>query len=282
VTHIDLFSGIGGFALAARWAGIKTVQFVEIDPFCQRILQKNFKEVPIHDDIKTFKWSGASPFILTGGVPCQPASCAGKRKGKTDDRWLWGETFEVIAEVKPTWCILENVRGLLTLEQGVAFDKLLSGLEAIDYETRTFIIPACAVNAPHRRDRVWIVANNNRSGYGAPASRADSNGQALGKEQEQPQSEYSGQDSSLTNTNTGGIRRHQRESVAERATPCSGEQWSESWLKVATSLCRVDDGVPKRVDRINRLKALGNSIVPQVAFEIMKVIKTIKLQGEEV
>jgi len=96
--------------------------------------------------------------VLTAGTPCQPASCAGKRRGREDDRWLWEETLRVIAEVKPKWCILENVRGLLTLEQGMAFEYIILELEAIGYETRTFIIPACALNAPHRRDRVWIVA----------------------------------------------------------------------------------------------------------------------------
>lgn len=159
LTHIDLFSGIGGFALAARWAGIETVQFVEIDKFCQKVLAKNFKDVPIHDDIKTFKYSGASPFILTGGVPCQPASCAGKRKGKEDDRWLWPEAFRIVSEVKPEWCLFENVAGLLSLEGGLVFDNLLAELEGQGYEVWPVIIPACAVNAPHRRDRVWIVAH---------------------------------------------------------------------------------------------------------------------------
>src|SRR3990167_9178982 len=99
------------------------------------------------------------PFILTAGVPCQPASQAGRRKGKIDDRWLWPQTFAVIRELKPTWCVLENVRGLLTLERGVVFQELLATLESIGYQFQCFIIPAVAVNAPHRRDRVWIVAH---------------------------------------------------------------------------------------------------------------------------
>lgn len=98
--------------------------------------------------------------VVTAGTPCQPASQAGKRRGKADDRWLWGETFRIIKETKPTWCILENVRGLLTLEHGLAFEDLLADLEGNRYTVQTFIIPACAVNAPHRRDRVWIIARN--------------------------------------------------------------------------------------------------------------------------
>jgi DNA (cytosine-5)-methyltransferase 1 len=228
-THIDLFSGIGGFALAARWAGIKTVQFVEIDKFCQKVLQKNFPGVPIHDDIKTFtyaNWRGRittiptsgsierniresesksdrwkkenfsydHPFLLTGGFPCQPFSCAGKRRGKEDDRYLWEEMLRVIKEFKPTWIIGENVNGIRSMEfqDGVSdlegdtviqedgngdytnvLDGICDSLEAIGYEVQPIIIPACAVNAPHRRDRVWIVANR-RCEHG---ERAEVNGE---------------------------------------------------------------------------------------------------------
>jgi len=153
--HIDLFSGIGGFSLAARWAGFETVQFVEIDPFCRKVLNKNFPGVPIHDDIKTYKHSGASrPFLLTGGFPCQPFSCAGKRRGAEDDRALWPEMLRVISEARPTWVIGENVGGFISM----GLDDCISDLEAEGYTVQPFVIPACAVNAPHRRDRVWIVA----------------------------------------------------------------------------------------------------------------------------
>ena len=151
LTHLDLFSGIGGFALAARWAGIETVQFVEIDPFCQKVLTKNFPGVPIHDDIKTFAyserggrngqtisiqpgesrqesdvptWSDKRPFLLTGGFPCQPFSCAGKRRGKEDDRALWPEMLRVIQEVRPYWIIGENVAGINSLFQYDSFSEM--------------------------------------------------------------------------------------------------------------------------------------------------------------
>jgi len=153
---LDLFSGIGGFSLAASWAGIKTVQFVENDKYCQRVLAKNFKGVPIHDDIKTFKGQPGTADIVSGGFPCQPFSVAGQRRGTEDDRALWPEMFRIIQEVQPAWVLGENVAGIVSLE----LDNVLSDLEDEGYETQAFIIPACAVGAPHRRDRVWIVANS--------------------------------------------------------------------------------------------------------------------------
>ena len=184
MNHVDLFSGIGGFALAARWAGIETVQFVELDPFCQKVLQKNFPGIPIHDDIKTFTYTKAiqndkrrcgsvevasrngesgdtsigpcnQPFLLTGGFPCQPFSCAGKRRGKEDDRYLWPEMLRVISEAKPTWVIGENVAGFINM----GLDDCIPDLEREGYEVQPIVIPACAVQAPHRRDRVWIIAH---------------------------------------------------------------------------------------------------------------------------
>jgi DNA-cytosine methyltransferase len=147
---------IGGFSLGLERAGFKTVVFCEQDKFCQKVLKKHWPGVPIEPDIKTFdgkKYAGA--FILTGGFPCQPFSCAGKRRGKEDDRALWPEMFRVIQEVRPHWIIGENVAGFI----GMGLDESISDLEREGYSVQAFIIPACAVNAPHRRDRVWIVAN---------------------------------------------------------------------------------------------------------------------------
>ena len=156
--HLDLFSGIGGFALAARWAGIETVQFVEIEPFAQKVLNKNFPNIPIHDDIKTFKadeFSGIG--IITGGYPCQPFSQAGQRRGEKDDRHLWPEMFRVIREARPDWVLAENVAGHVSM----GLDDVLDDLESEDYTTQSIVIPACAKDARHRRDRVWIVAYAN-------------------------------------------------------------------------------------------------------------------------
>ena len=156
--HLDLFSGIGGFALAARWAGLETIGFCEKDEFCQKVINKHWPGVPIFSDIKELtgdqlKSDGIIPDIITGGFPCQSFSCAGQQRGKGDDRYLWPEMFRVIREIHPAWVIGENVRGIVNM----ALDEVISNLESVGYETATFIIPACGVDAPHRRDRVWII-----------------------------------------------------------------------------------------------------------------------------
>jgi len=158
-THLDLFSGIGGFALAARWNGYRTVGFCDNEPYAQAVLKKHWPEVPCHKDIREVRgelYAGVT--LLTGGFPCQPFSVAGKQRGKDDNRYLWPEMLRVIQEAKPAWIIGENVAGIVNL----ALDRIHADLEAQDYEVESFIIPACAVNAPHKRDRVWIVANSKR------------------------------------------------------------------------------------------------------------------------
>ena len=155
-THIDLFSGIGGFALAANAAGYSTSVFVEQDDYCCRVLNRHWPSVPIIRDIREFdgaKWRGAD--LLTGGFPCQPFSQAGQRRGEQDDRALWKEMFRVINEARPRWVLGENVPGIINM----ALDQVLSDLAGAGYSTGTVIIPACAVNAPHRRSRCWIMAH---------------------------------------------------------------------------------------------------------------------------
>jgi DNA (cytosine-5)-methyltransferase 1 len=188
---LDLFSGIGGFSIAAQWcwgSDLEIEAFVEIDPFCQKVLRKHWPGVPIYGDIKAIQWVVAesesgesweqaesergkyfgggnrevrvrSIDLLTGGFPCQPFSCAGKRAGTEDDRHLWPEMLRTIHEVKPRWVVAENVPGLLTLEDGMVFESVCADLEAEGYEVQPVIVPACAQGAPHRRDRVWIVAH---------------------------------------------------------------------------------------------------------------------------
>jgi DNA (cytosine-5)-methyltransferase 1 len=163
MNHIDLFTGIGGFSYAARmvWGDEHNIlHFVEYDRYCQELLKIRFKGVPIHGDIKTFKaeqYRGTVD-LVTGGFPCQPFSAAGRRGGTEDDRYLWPEMFRVIQEAKPRWVVAENVFGLVNWNEGLVLEQVLSDLETEGYETQTFVLPACAVNAPHRRDRVWIVA----------------------------------------------------------------------------------------------------------------------------
>ena len=154
-THIDLFSGIGGFALAANAAGFSTSVFCESDPYATRVLKRHWPTVPIIKDIRDFdgtRWRGAD--LLTGGWPCQPWSHAGVQRGHADDRSLWKEMFRVIDEARPRWVLGENVVGIINL----ALDEVLSDLESIGYSTGPVVIPAASLNAHHRRDRVFIIA----------------------------------------------------------------------------------------------------------------------------
>jgi DNA (cytosine-5)-methyltransferase 1 len=274
MSHIDLFSGIGGFALATQWAGFQTTVFCEKDKFCQKILRKHWPNVPIVEDIFEFdgtKHTGAT--LLTGGFPCQPFSVAGKRRGKEDDRWLWPETFRVIREAKPKWVILENVRGLIALSAGMEFENLLLELEDEGYETRAFIIPACGVDAPHRRERVWIVAYTN-------SDRLETNGcrptQLFGRGKRGLGYSFgsSGQFEQESNKTLadpdGSGREKQRRSFTIFPEQFASERFS--WWEAEPGICRVSDGIPNRVDR---LKSLGNAIVPQVAYQILKSIGDI-------
>ena len=286
--HLDLFSGIGGFALAARWVGIETVQFVEIEPYAQKVLTKNFPEIPIHDNIKTFdatKFRGID--LLTGGYPCQPFSQAGKRRGEEDDRHLWPEMFRVIREARPDWVLAENVAGHVSM----GLDDVLDDLEGEGYTTQSIVIPACAKDAKHRRDRVWIVANSN-SGF----SKREDKGIFTGRNSADNGSKY------VANSNSTRFREQWRpESIQSEFTSpqCDGRTladadgsrkapsrdvgrmgWKsesienignddfERWLP-EPDVGRVAHGIPSRVDR---LRGLGNAIVPQVAYEIMKGI----------
>lgn len=224
---LDLFSGIGGFSLAASWLGVETVGFVEIDPWCQRVLAKNFPGVPIHGDIKTFDghaYQGVD--IITGGFPCQPYSVAGKRGGADDDRAIWPEMLRVIDESRPRYVLGENVPSLIKM----GLDGVYDDLEAIGYTVRSFCIPAGAVQAPHRRERLWIVAH--RHGEGERESSIPREEQWMGS--------------------------------ADRPS----EPIRISW-PAGPGVLRRDHGVSRRLDRV---AGLGNAIVPQVAYEIMRVM----------
>jgi DNA (cytosine-5)-methyltransferase 1 len=252
ITHGSLFSGIGGFDLAAQWAGYKNIFQVEIDEFCQKVLHKNFPNVDKYGDIKEFnaKIYNGRVDIISGGFPCQPFSFAGKKKGKQDDRYLWHEMLRVITEVKPKWVIAENVYGLVTMQNGMVLEQVLVDLESEGYEVQPYVIPACSKNAPHRRDRIWIVANakSHRDRCQQDSERLSWNERdSTGWERMGDKLDYSSK------------------TVAETS-------WERNWLDVASELCRTDDGVSNRVDRN---KALGNAIVPHVAFEIFNVIKQI-------
>jgi DNA (cytosine-5)-methyltransferase 1 len=165
-THLGLFEGIGGFSLAARWMGWKTLAWCEWNEFGQKVLKHHFPEAEGFGDItKTDFTKYANKIdILTGGFPCQPYSLAGKRKGKEDERHLWPEMLRAIREVQPRYVVGENVSGLINWNGGLVFNEVQADLEAEGYEVQPFVLPACGVNAPHRRDRVWFVAHAKSAG----------------------------------------------------------------------------------------------------------------------
>ncbi len=161
---LDLFSGIGGFSLGLEAAGpFRTVAFCEREPFCQAVLRKHWPDTPIYDDVRTIDTDGLGRIdLICGGFPCQPWSVAGKQRGAADDRDLWPVMASLIKDIRPRWVIGENVRGFINEPLGL--QRSLSDLESIGYSAVPFVIPACAVDAPHRRDRVWIVAHADRAG----------------------------------------------------------------------------------------------------------------------
>jgi DNA (cytosine-5)-methyltransferase 1 len=236
VVHLDLFSGIGGFALAAQMVGgIKTVGFCEIDPWAQRVLAKNFPTVPICEDVKQLDPKNYGTIdLITGGYPCQPFSAAGERRGEEDARHLWPEMRRIIEAARPRWVLAENVAGHISM----GLDEVLADLDAIGYAATATVIPACAVGAIHRRDRVWITAHDSRLGI------------PWDIEAKIPRLE------SLQGGEDGGRLAPLRDMPS---LPASG-------------LCRASDGIPRRVDR---LRGLGNAIVPQVAAEILRCMMRV-------
>jgi DNA (cytosine-5)-methyltransferase 1 len=158
---LDLFSGIGGFSLGMEATNrIKTIAFVEKDKFCQKVLNKNFKNIPIEEDIRNVKGSNYTADIVSGGFPCQPFSVAGKRKGKDDDRYLWDETIRVVAETKPKWFVGENVEGIINISNGTVLQQIQQDLEKEGFQVQCLVIPASGVGAWHQRKRVWIIGCN--------------------------------------------------------------------------------------------------------------------------
>jgi DNA-cytosine methyltransferase len=336
MNHLDLFSGIGGFALAARWAGLTTIQFCEIDPFCQAVLAKNFPGVPIHGDIATFD---GKPFrgrvdILTGGFPCQGHSIAGKKKGRDDPRNLWPDLIRVVRDCQPVACLFENVPNLAN----TMLDEVLRDLDGAGYETEVYCIAAEDIGASHKRERLWIVAYSaigharrqseecsdceratgqsirTRLQLGPWAklgSLADANGTGRGEPcgaepgGEELSSSECGREN-VAHSNEPDTRRPEQQEQDEPRLcgapndrgrvpyfpPCRTDY--RSWASVASvdaslmpcverEVRGMDDGLSAGLVRRRRsarnatLKALGNAIVPQIAYCVLSaMIEIIK------
>lgn len=307
--HGSLFAGIGGNELAAQWMGWENVFSVECDPFCQKVLRHHFPTTHHYGDIRKFdgtKYRGQID-ILTGGFPCQPFSAAGRRRGTEDDRFLWPEMLRVIREIQPAWIVAENVRGITTQGGGVVFERVCAELEENGFEVQPFCIPACAVGAPHRRERMWFIAR--RRGEGNYPEKPDSSTPNSTSERLERREWTSAQgdsdgftahDCNAADTQHDGFasskgqqkaqgmeQQPRREEEQKGSFKSKGSNtrpaicWSESWLQAATRLCRVDDGLPRELDGITvprwrkeSLKAYGNSIVPQVLYQIFSSLPT--------
>jgi len=334
VRFLSLFAGIGGFDLGLERAGMQCIGQVENNEFCQRVLAYHWPNVKRMGDIKNVKGTEFGEVdLVCGGVPCQPASTAGKRRGTADDRWLWPEAFRLVRVIQPQWCLFENVRGITSLESGVVFDALFAELESYGYEVQSFCVPACAVDAPHRRDRVWIVGwnsnamrcdwdgweiktvqncNSNTNGICENVAHAEIGAERAGlcasepgrigrgrfgngsgaddvadnaklsdgeniTEKIQRQIQQSGISIITGNvSNTKKLRLQgvgsSREQVSETHERSGVSLWDSSdraiWLPEPT-VGRVANGVPGRVDR---LRSLGNAVVPQVVEIFGRVI----------
>lgn len=291
----SLFSGIGGFDLGLERAGMKIIWQSEIDPFACKVLKKHWPDVPNLGDITKVDWSEVErPDVICGGYPCQPFSQAGKRGGENDARHLWPAMHNAIRVLRPRYALMENVRGHLSL----GFNRVLGDLAEIGYDAEWQVIPAAAVGAPHKRERVFVVAYPNDTGNRTPERRIDDNGSTqIKKRQIVAQSKFGRRSSEMANAdgrrqqkrdaqigfvsivdtsstkmadaNGAGSRgigslEHGRENVFRKSDQLRGENGftSGSWWEVEPSVGRVANGVS---DRVDRLKGLGNAIVPQVA-----------------
>ena len=279
--HLDLFSGIGGFSLGLETAGLaETVAFCDIEDYCQKVLNKHWPHVPIFSDIKelnyeTLRAKGINNIdIITGGYPCQPFSVAGRKKGEQDPRHLWPEYFRLVKELRPTWVIGENVSG--HIKQGL--DTVLENLESEGYSTRTFSISASSIGANHKRERVWILAHSGRSlREGTELGRENEN--EIGKENaNQFERSSSTSQSNVANSERERLQRseqyetHTRETSTQFPTAEQIEATGLHWA-IEPDVGRVAHGIPNRMDR---LKSLGNSLVPQIPFLIANCIKQIE------
>lgn len=291
-SHLSLFTGIGGLDLAAEWAGFQTVGQCEWADYPTKVLEKHWPDVPRWRDIRTltkesfYERTGLRTVdLISGGFPCQPFSVAGKRRGSEDDRYLWPEMLKVIKELRPRWVIGENVAGIVNM----ALDTVLSDLEGIGYTAQAFIIPACAVDSPHRRNRCAIMAYRN----GSDGKR----GFKLKKAAERPQ--FADQSDAVSDSdNRSGIVRWEWELSAVKSPGSGGKNHGRrtpehgAWERRAAQpgLGGMADGLPYWMDepldvprivqgvkdRVERLKCLGNAVVPQQFYPIFRAIAEIE------
>jgi DNA (cytosine-5)-methyltransferase 1 len=301
---LDLFSGIGGFSLGLESTGFfETIAFVEKDKFCRKVLKKNFNNIPIEEDIRNVKGSNYAADIITGGFPCQPFSVAGKRKGTDDDRYLWDETIRVVTECKPSWFIGENVEGLININNGLVLRQVQTDLEDQGFQVQCIIVPAAGIGAFHQRKRIWIIGfNATNSNISSKTKRREyENDEKTSSSREHFKGGCNGngrqgyiqstwQGKNVPNSNSklsNGCGSSTRNSITEqqrldsnekknwneirsKAERCSEQDKQQTWWEAQSKLCGIPNGISFELDkdRSNRIKSLGNSIVPQIARQL--------------
>ena len=292
--HGSLFSGIGGFDLASEWMGWENVFHCEWNEFGQKLLKYYWPKAITYNDItKTdFSIHRGTIDILTGGFPCQPYSSAGKRLGKEDSRHLWPEMLRTIREIQPTYVVGENVRGLTNWNGGLVFDEVQADLEAEGYEVTPFLLPACAVNAPHRRDRIWFVAYSSSASKRAKELRQvrPENGEVSreGAQTVYDASRPDGSEGITTDSNSIGQEWEWEQGSVDKKRKRRKKRFGQlgnnefsRWEKfpISAPICDGNDGLSDRLDSITfpkwrqeSIKAGGNAIVPQVVYQIFKAI----------
>jgi len=294
MTHGSLFSGIGGFDLAAEWMGWENKFHCEWNEFGQRVLHHYWPDAELFTDItkSDFTKYANTIDVLTGGFPCQPYSSAGKRLGKEDERHLWPQMCRAIREIAPSYVVGENVRGLTNWNGGLVFEEVCTDLENLGYQVAPYIIPASAVNAPHQRERVWFVAYCEANRFTQP-TRVDQWGKHKQNDGEKiwfaPNTNGTSNDASDSNN-----KRLQGREVNSDINETKGEgefhrdssrQVCDRWKNFPTQspICGGNDGLPTELDGITfskwrkeSIKAYGNAIVPQVAYHIFNSIKEYK------
>ena len=288
MNHGSLFSGIGGFDLAAKWMNWNNVFQVENNPFCKKILQQHYQTSLLYDDIHDFnghQFTGKID-VISGGFPCQPYSIAGKREGKNDKRHLWPQMFRIIREIKPTWVVGENVRGLVNWSNGMVFKEIQDNLESEGYEVLPFILPASGVNAPHQRYRLWIIAHNNNIKRGllreweteiTRSGENATNSIGFGQSTINCSPEYiipiNEQIQTPNNTDQKRWDEFINATFTNKQKFLGGRSYDvwDEWT-AEPPVCGMDDGVP---NRIHRIEALGNAVVPQIVYRIYNTIQLL-------
>lgn len=279
MTHASLFSGIGGFDLAARWVGWENLFNCEIDPFCQTVLKYHFPDAEQYSDIRATDftlWRGLID-VLSGGFPCQPFSVAGKRKGTEDKRHLWPEMLRAIREIQPRWVVGENVLGIVSWSGGLVFEQVCSDLEAEGYQVQTYVLPACGVGAPHRRYRTWFVAH----------TKGERGKRRAERNRRTPLNGIIGCNGITAHTHHQRPEQQPRNTIADRQEQSSRIYAPTGFNSFPTQspVCSRDDGFSARLDgitfpkwRAESIKAYGNAIVPQVVLQIFETINDIEIR----